>query len=189
MFYFHLTYIYITFKFSLSKPLDVVGRIDCNAWSLWAVSRHSLSCSSSKSLNHFRCQLGEIIKNNWTTHIESESESVPTSTTPNVVTVKLILLFSPMLGRTCWTTGVFSTIPDDQICTNIMTVSSSFWNSTQTYVDMLHQQIHIRVHRHTEMNQWCSHRHSGLGKGLSDWPLPPNTRQHLCTSKTGSYES
>ena len=113
----------------------------------------------------------------------------PTSTTPNVVTVKLILLFSPMLGRTCWTTGVFSTIPDDQICTNIMTVSSSFWNSTQTYVDMLHQQIHIRVHRHTEMNQWCSHRHSGLGKGLSDWPLPPNTRQHLCTIKTGSDES
>ena len=116
--------------------------------------------------------------------MSTEANTVPTSTTLKVVTVKLTLLFSPMFGTTCWTTGaevMFSTIPT--IVENILCIDYEkvlVRKTTQAYVDKFHRLIHIQVHRCTEMNQWCSHRQCWLGKGLADWLLPPNTRQHLC---------
>ena len=61
--------------------------------------------------------------------------------------------------------------------------------TTQTYVGMFHPLVRIQGHRHTERSRWCSHRQCWLDKCPSDWLLPPNTHQRLCTIKKGSYES
>ena len=90
-----------------------------------------------------------------------------------------------MFGTTCWTTGaevMFSTIP--RIVQEVVHTDNEndivLFRNTQTYVGNFHPLVHIQEHRHTEMNQWCSHRQCWLDKCPFDWLLPPNTHQNLC---------
>jgi len=89
----------------------MVTHEDCEQYlvTAWAVALRNLWITSAVSWLR-----QEQVNHKQTRYKNGENDSVLTSTTLKVVTVKLTLLFSPMFGTTCWTTGaevMFSMIP------------------------------------------------------------------------------
>ena len=59
-----------------------------------------------------------------------------------------------MFGRSCWTTGVFSTIPDDQICTNTHSLWQCLHHSKILLKLTLTCSINKFISRYTDTLKW-----------------------------------
>ena len=161
----------------------MVGGIDGNALRLQAVSCHGLSCSSSKSLNYFSCQLGETkTRHKIVCSLKQRKCTYLHNTEGGHCKINFVVfpnVWDNLLDHWCWSDVFYDACNIWKYMCIDFTRKSWSEKTIQTYVGKFHPLVHIQGHRHTEMNQWCLHRQCWLDKCLSDWLLPPNTHWHL----------